>query len=322
MGTLRAAVIGVGYLGNFHAQKYAALDGVKLAAVVDSDPTRAETIGRQYDAPWFTDYTQILDKVDLASIAVPTEHHYEVTRRCLDAGIHVLVEKPITSTVDEAQDLIDRARARGLVFQVGHLERFNPAMLALQGVITNPLFIESHRIAPFRPRGTDVNVVLDLMIHDIDNILQMVPSEIADIRAVGAPVLTDHVDIANARIEFANGCVANVTASRVSRDFIRKIRIFQPDSYVSIDYRDHKILICRKAGFQNGATEPNLDIEERTFGKADALLCEIQAFINAVRTGTPPVVSGQDGKRALEVALEISRIAHRAKNADALFATK
>lgn len=309
MAKLRAAVIGVGYLGNFHAQKYAGLEGVDLVGVVDADPKRAEEIGRQLGAPWFTDYPQVLGKVDMVSIAVPTEYHHEVAKRCLEAGVHVLVEKPITKTVQEAQDLIECARTRGLVLQVGHLERFNPAMLALQDVLTSPIFIESHRMAPFRARGTDVNVVLDLMIHDIDNILQMVPSEITDIRAMGAPVLTDEVDIANARIEFANGCAANVTASRVSREFIRKIRVFQADSYISIDYREHKILICRKTNGADSAEAANIAVEERTFGKSDALLCEIQAFVDAVRNGTPPVVSGQDGKRALEVALEISRIA-------------
>lgn len=309
MTRLRAAVIGVGYLGNFHAQKYAGMEGVDLVGVVDDNPKRAEEIGQQLGVPWFTDYSKVLGNVDMVSIAVPTEYHHEVAKRCLEAGVHVLVEKPITKTVQEAQDLIDCAHARGLILQVGHLERFNPAMLALQDVLTSPIFIESHRMAPFRPRGTDVNVVLDLMIHDIDNILQMVPSEITDIRAMGAPVLTDEVDIANARIEFANGCAANVTASRVSREFIRKIRIFQADCYISIDYRDHKILICRKTDGADSAEGANIAVEERTFGKSDALLCEIQAFVDAVRNGTPPVVSGQDGKRALEVALEISRVA-------------
>jgi predicted dehydrogenase len=308
MNKLRAAVIGVGYLGNFHAQKYAALEDVELIGVVDVNPDNASKVAGSLGVAAYTDYREVLDRVNLVSVVVPTEQHHAVTRDCLEAGVHVLVEKPITRTTAEAQELIDCAAARGRVLQVGHLERFNPAILALQGLTLEPMFIESHRMAPFRPRGTDVNVVLDLMIHDIDNILQLVPSELIDIRAVGVPVLSDEVDIANARLEFSNGCAANVTASRVSREFMRKIRLFQHDAYISIDYRAHKVSVQRRVPSAADPDSVDIEIEERAFAESDALLCEIRAFVDAVRNGTPPVVSGQDGKRALEVALEITRL--------------
>jgi predicted dehydrogenase len=211
----------------------------------------------------------------------------------------------VTQTVTEAEALIRLARERSLVFQVGHLERFNPAMLAAQPLLAEPLFLESHRLAPFKPRGTDVDVVLDLMIHDIDIILSMVHSEIADIRSTGFPVLTDEVDIAHARIEFANGCVANVTASRVSQMAMRKIRVFQHDSYLSIDYHTRKVALVRRVGMDAG--QPRLEMEEREFPQADALLEEVRAFLDSVRRGVEPAVSGEDGRRALEVALRINQ---------------
>lgn len=307
MNTLRAAVIGAGYLGRFHAQKYAALGDVDLVAVVDRDPARAREVADALGVPAHTDYRAILDGVDLVSIVVPTECHHRVASDCLRAGVHILLEKPVTQTVAEAQDLVDTAEACKLVFQVGHLERFNPAILALQGVLGDPMFIESHRLTPFRGRGTDVNVVMDLMIHDIDIILNMVPSDISAISAVGVPVLSPEVDIANARLEFANGCVANVTASRVSRDAMRKIRVFQQNTYISIDYNARTISIFRKDAEQTDAQGlPKMNTEEKSFEQADTLLCEIRAFVDAVKEGTPPLVSGRDGKRALEIALRIT----------------
>ncbi|MBE0596314.1 MAG: Gfo/Idh/MocA family oxidoreductase [Desulfuromonadales bacterium] len=305
---LRAAVIGVGYLGRFHAQKYAALEEVELVGVADASAERATEVAAEIGTAAFTDYRPLLELVDLVSIVVPTQLHYPIARDCLAAGLHVLVEKPITQTVAEADELIGLAAERRLVFQVGHLERFNPAVLALQGVIRNPRFVESHRLAPFKPRGTDVNVVLDLMIHDIDIILNIVGSPVASVHSVGVPVLSDEVDIANARLQFENGCVANVTASRASREAMRKIRIFQDDAYISIDYQQRKIAILRKGG--DGYPIPGLPqvtMEEKSFAQGDALLEEIRAFVAAVRHGTPPVVSGEDGKRALELALEINR---------------
>ena len=308
MTKLRAGVIGVGYLGRFHAQKFAALQDVDLVGVADSNPERAEEVAREVGARAYTDFLPMLDHVDLVSIVVPTQHHYAVARECLRRGRHILLEKPITQTVEEAEDLIALAGEKGLVFQVGHLERFNPAVLALRDVLKNPHFIESHRLAPFRPRGTDVNVVLDLMIHDIDIILSMVPSRIKQVNSVGVPVFSEEVDIANARLQFDNGCVANVTASRASREAMRKIRIFQPDAYISIDYQVRKISIFRKAG---GGIPipglPNVTMEEMAFEQSDALMAEIGSFVDAVRAGTAPLVSGEDGKRALELAMQISR---------------
>lgn len=303
---LRAAVIGAGYLGNFHAQKYATLPGVRLEAVVDSSPPRAQEVAARTGSRAVTDFREVLRDIDVASIVVPTESHYTVAKACLEAGVHILVEKPVTRTVDEAQELVRLARLRGCVFQVGHLERFNPAILAVRDQITRPLFIESERLAVFKPRGTDVNVVLDLMIHDIDLILSLVRSEITDVRSSGFRVLTDAVDIANARIEFADGCIANVSSSRVSQQSVRKLRIFQPDQYLSIDCEKFHVRSVRKLGDGVGPDGmPRILPGEQQFEKADPLLAEITAFVSAVRDGGEPAVSGEDGRRALEVALKI-----------------
>jgi predicted dehydrogenase len=308
MSRLRAGVIGVGYLGRFHAQKYAALENVDLVGVADVSRERAEEVATEVGTTAFTDYRELLAHVELVSIVVPTQYHFPVAKECLKAGCHILLEKPVTQTVAEAEELIRMAAERHLVFQVGHLERFNPAILALRGVLKNPLFIESHRLAPFKSRGTDVNVVLDLMIHDIDIILNMVHSTVKVVNSVGVPVLSNEVDIANARLQFENGCVANVTASRASRESMRKIRIFQSDAYISIDYQERKIAIFRKGGegFPIPGL-PNVTMEEKSFEQGDALLAEIRAFIDAVGTGTAPPVTGEDGKRALELALQINK---------------
>lgn len=304
---LRAAVIGVGYLGRFHAQKYRNNPDVDLIGIVDTNAGRADEVAAEVGARSFTDYRDILSLVDLVSIVVPTRYHFAVAKDCFSAGCHVLLEKPVTQTVAEAEDLIQLADSKGLVFQVGHLERFNPAVLALKGVLKNPQFIESHRLAPFKPRGTDVNVVLDLMIHDIDILLSLVMHPIKTINSVGVPVLSDEVDIANARLQFENGCVANVTASRASREAMRKMRIFQQDAYISIDFQSRKIAIYRKKNGLNLIPGlPGVTIEERTFDQGDSLQDEINAFVASVRDGSPPVVSGADGKRALEVAMQIT----------------
>lgn len=304
MKPLRAVVIGVGYLGKFHAEKYAALPGVELVAVADPDIARAEEVSARLGCRAVPDFSSLFGAVDIASIVVPTERHYSVARACLEAGIHILVEKPVTRTLEEADDLIRLAAARQRVFQVGHVERFNPAVLALQQVLEKPLFVESYRLASFKPRGTDVDVVLDLMIHDIDIILNLVRSDITDVRPIGFPVLTDEVDIGHARIEFASGCVANVTASRVSDKAMRKVRVFQQDAYLSIDLHDPKFVCWRRLRNDDGSAR--LASEEQTFPQADLLLEEVRAFVEAARSGTPPLVSGVDGKRALEVALRIS----------------
>ena len=316
MTGLRAAVIGVGYLGRFHAQKYRDHANVALMGVADVSPERATEVAAEVGCPAFTDYRELFGQVDLVSIAVPTQYHHAVAKDCLAHGIHVLLEKPITQTIAEADELIQLANERSLVLQAGHLERFNPAVKALKGVLKNPLFIESHRLAPFKPRGTDVNVVLDLMIHDIDILLSLVDHPITTVNSVGVPVLSGEVDIANARLQFANGCVANVTASRASRETLRKIRIFQQDAYIAIDYQNRSIAIYRR---QPGANLvpglPDIAVEERTFPQGDALRDEIDAFAAAVRDGTPPVVSGEDGKRALEVAMQITnRLWHEVRD--------
>ena len=304
---LKAAVIGVGYLGRFHAQKFQLNPAVDLIGVVDTDARRAAEVAAEVGAQAFTEYREVLPQLDLVSIVVPTQHHYSVARDCFEAGCHVLLEKPVTQTVAEANELIEIANNKGLVFQVGHLERFNPAVMALKDVLKNPQFIESHRLAPFKPRGTDVNVVLDLMIHDIDILLSMVPHPMKTINSVGVPVLSEEVDIANARLQFENGCVANVTASRASRETMRKMRIFQQDAYISIDFQSREISIYRKKkGLNLIPGLPNVGVEKRSFGQGDPLKDEIDAFIAAVRDGTQPLVSGADGKRALEVAIQIS----------------
>lgn len=301
---LRAAVIGVGYLGRFHAQKWAGVDGVELAGVVDSDAERARLVAAEVGTVAHDDYRPLLGQVDLVSVVVPTEHHYRVVRDCLEAGVHVLVEKPITQRVDEADQLIELARARGLTLQVGHLERFNPAWLVLRPHVTSPRFIEAHRLAPFKPRGTDVSVVLDLMIHDLDLILSVVASPVAEVRASGTPVLTEGIDIGNARIEFENGCVANLTASRVSVGTLRKMRLFLKNRYLAIDFGERRVQAARRGG------EPGQPIvlDEITVPAGDALMNEIEAFARAVRQGEPTPVSGEDGRRALALALEIGEL--------------
>lgn len=307
MNNLRAAVIGVGYLGRFHAQKYAALEGVKLLGVADADPERAAAVAAEVGAPAVADYRALLGQVDLVSVAVPTERHYEVVQECLESGAHVLVEKPITPTVAEADALIALASSRNRVLQVGHLERFNPGWLALRARIHTPLFIEAHRLAPFKPRGTDVSVVLDLMIHDLDLILSVVDSPVREVRASGVPVLTDGIDIGNARIEFDNGCVANLTASRVSAGTLRKMRIFQKDEYLSIDFGERRLSAARRSEGQ----DPPISSEHVEVPPGDALMNEVRAFVEAVRNKAPAPVSGEDGRRALALALEPGRLMNR-----------
>ena len=307
MKKLRTAVVGVGYLGQFHAEKYAQLPNAELVAVVDTDRQRADDLAAKLGSRGVTDYRQILDEVDAVSIVVPTQYHFEVARAFLERGVHVLLEKPITTTLAEADELIRIARERHAIFQVGHLERFNPVVMALDGILTRPGFIESVRIAPFKPRGTDVNVVLDLMIHDIDIIQNIVGSPVKQINSIGAPVFTDEEDIANARIQFVNGCVANVTASRISLKSERRMRIFQPDSYVSVDFQNKKLAVFRKGDGEMFPGVPNVQMEEKCFEQGDALKSEIESFLDAVVSGKPPVVTGEDGRRALETALLINK---------------
>lgn len=304
---VRTAVIGVGYLGKFHAEKYAMLPDVDLVAVVDIDRQRADEIAAKMGVAGLTDYHDILGKVDAVSIVVPTLHHFGVARDFLRSGVHILLEKPITTTLNEADELIRIAREQGVVLQIGHLERFNPVIMALDSVITEPGFIESTRIAPFKPRGTDVNVVLDLMIHDIDIIQNIVRSPIKQINSIGAPVFTSEEDIANARIQFENGCVANVTASRIGLKSERRMRIFQPDAYIVLDFQNKKVAAFRKGEGEMFPGVPNVVMDEKVLEQVDALQEEISSFLESVRMGKAPVVTGEDGRRALETALLINK---------------
>jgi len=305
MQLTKCAVVGVGYLGRFHARKYAAIDSVELVAVVDIDEDAARRSAEECDCRALTDYRDLIGEVDAVSIAVPTARHFDIARDFLDAGVHVLLEKPIASTLDEARALTRLAHERDVVFQIGHLERFNAAFLELGGSQLNPLFIESHRVAPFKPRGTDVNVVLDLMIHDIDLILGMVDSPVSSLAASGTSVLSDELDIVNARLEFDNGCVANVTSSRVSVKTERRMRIFERDAYISIDFQNCGLAVHRIGDREMFPGVPEILREESSFEHNDALKLEIEAFVSSVREGGPAVVTGEDGLRALETAMRI-----------------
>ena len=308
---LRTAVIGVGYLGRFHAQKYAQLDDAELVAVVDADPAAAQRVATELGVEASSDYAAVLGRVDAISIAVPTPLHHAIGCEALRRGVHVLMEKPIATTVAEARELIDLAAKCHCVLQVGHLERFNPAIVAAVNRLGKPRFVESHRLAPFKLRGSDVSVVLDLMIHDIDLIQELVGEPIASIEAVGAPIFSKEIDIVNARIRFEGGCVANTTASRISLKQERKIRIFQDDAYLSIDMQQKILTVIRKKDDAPVESPAQVAIEEQSYDQGDALLAEIQAFVAAIRNGTPPMVSGEDGLRALETAMKITELVMR-----------
>jgi predicted dehydrogenase len=308
MSKLKCAVIGVGYLGRFHAQKYAALSDCELVAVVDTNAEQAKAVADQHRTKALTDHRELLGQVDAVSIVVPTSLHHAVARDFLEAGTHVLVEKPITVTVEEADELIRIARKNDLRLMVGHLERFNAAILGMDLTHAKPLFIESHRLAPFNPRANDVSVVLDLMIHDIDIILDIVDSEVERIDAKGVTVLTNDTDIANARLTFENGCVANVTASRVSLKVERKMRLFMPNAYVSVDFQNRVLAKHRKGEREMFPGVPEILSEESVFENGDALMEEIKHFMNCIREGKEPLVSGVAGRRALATATAIAKL--------------
>lgn len=303
---MRVAVIGVGHLGSYHAGKYSDIGLVDLVGVVDIDFERAKEIANKYRTKAYRDYKNILGKVDAVSIAVPTEAHHEVAENVLNSGIHVLIEKPITYELERADALIELARKNNLVLQVGLVERFNPAIVKMQDLLDCPYLMESHRMNLFTTRGTDVDVVLDLMIHDLDIILHSVKSEVKELHAVGMSVITNKTDIANARLIFENGTVANLTASRVSNEMLRKIRVFQPGSYISANCGKKKITIVKldKADL-SPEHFPQLTSNETRFPDSDALADEISSFVNSVRNGNRPIVSGEDGRRALKYALDI-----------------
>lgn len=305
MKPLRMGVVGVGHLGRFHAEKYASMEGVELVGVADIAHDRAKAVAERFKTRAYTDYRGLMGAVDAASVVVPTDCHFSISRDFLNAGVDLLIEKPFTKTLEEADELIRLADSKDRIVQVGHLERFNPAILAVRKIIDHPLFIESDRLSGFSERGTEVSVVLDLMIHDIDIILSLVKSEVKQIHAVGAPVVTPSIDIANARLIFENGCVANITASRISMKSMRKIRFFQEDTYVSVDYANHDVTVIRKDGKGTELPVPGMSMERSTFDKADALRAELESFVESVKTRQRPVASGRDGRKALQVATDI-----------------
>jgi predicted dehydrogenase len=306
MRKIRAAVIGVGYLGRFHAQKYAALPECELVAVVDANGEAAARVATELRTAPLLDYRALLGQVEAVSIVTPTPSHCQIALDFLRAGAHVLVEKPIAETIAQAEQLVEAGRVHARVLQVGHLERFNPTILAAEPLLSAARFIECHRLAPFKERGTDVNVVLDLMIHDIDLVQMIVARPLESFDAVGTPVFSGEIDIANARLRFDNGCVANVTASRVSLKTERKLRVFRDDAYLSIDLQQKILTVIRKRAGPIAAGQLPVQIEEQSFEQGDALLSEVQAFLDAIRGDRPVLVSGEDGLRALRTAIEIT----------------
>ncbi len=306
MSNVRVGVIGVGYLGKFHAEKYARMDNVQLVGVVDIDDDLAGQIALDLNTSRYADYRDLFGHVDAVSIVVPTEDHFSIAAECLNHDLDVLIEKPMTATLEQADELIRIADAKKRIMQVGHLERFNPAVIALKDIVHQPMFIEAHRLGIFTDRSTDVSVVLDLMIHDIDIIMNVVQSDIKSIHAAGAPVICEHADIANVRLEFASGCVANVTASRISIKNQRKIRLFQKDAYISVDFTSREITLIRRDDSIPGGLIPGMDIQQLSFSEADVLEDELASFVQSVSTRQTPVVPGIAGRKALEVALNIT----------------
>jgi predicted dehydrogenase len=298
MHKIKVGVIGVGHLGSSHAKVYSRLEDVELTGVCDCNIERAIEIGKKYHANSYSDYENLFDKIDAASIVVPTSLHYNIAKDFLNHNIHVLIEKPITKTLSEADELIEIAKDKKLILQVGHIERFNSAVLAIEPYLKKPKFIECQRLGPFYKRVKDVGVVLDLMIHDIDIVLGLIEQDVVNIEAVGLSTISDYEDVANVRLNFADGTIADITASRVTKDIVRKIRIFQEDSYISLDYANEEVAIFTKT--QNRILKKKVKIK-----KEEPLKKELESFIECVRTGKRPVVSGIEGRRALQVALEI-----------------
>ncbi|MCX6138191.1 MAG: Gfo/Idh/MocA family oxidoreductase [Ignavibacteriales bacterium] len=318
---LHVGVIGVGHLGSLHAKMYAQIPAVRFMGVYDQNRSTCESVAASYGVTPFDTIDELLKNVDAVSIAAVTSAHHEVATEALSAGVHVLIEKPITTTVAEADELIALANRKSVLIQVGHIERFNPAILSLEAYQIKPLFIESHRLAQFNPRGTDVAVVLDLMIHDIDIILSLVQSDVSDIAANGVAVVSDSVDIANARLQFENGCVANVTASRISQNKMRKMRMFQHNAYISIDFSQGKSEVFRLVDENDQTATPtvmlgkigegkkrrNIIYEQPEMKEVNALKYELESFVSSVLRNVTPIVSGIDGRRALDVAGKIMR---------------
>ncbi len=306
---LKVAVVGVGHLGQHHARIYSQMKEVELVCVVDIDPGRAKSVARQYNTKYKNNYRTIDGTLDAVNIAVPTKDHFEVAQYFLNRGIHVLLEKPIARTLEEAKQLAELAEETGAILQIGHIERFNPAVEALTKRIRSPRYIESHRLSPFDVRGTDVDVVLDLMIHDLDIILSLVSAPLCRVQAVGVPIISEHVDIANVRLEFKDTCVANMNASRVSFNRMRKIRIFQQDTYFSLDCAKQELVSIRlqkETPYEINELPFKIIREKVKIIKQEPLKRELEAFIHCVKHGKPPLVSAQDGILALKVALDIN----------------
>lgn len=306
---LRVGVVGVGHLGQHHARVYAELKECDLIGVADIDTERGQEIAKRHSTKFYKDYHEFFGKIDALSIAVPTEHHSHIGLDCLQQGIHLLIEKPMTSTLEEADHLIETAAANQVILQIGHTERFNAAVVKLAQIVDKPAFIESNRLSPFPERSTDIDVVLDIMIHDIDIILSVVKSPVKKLEAVGIPVITSKIDIANTRLEFEAGCIANVTASRVSLKRERKLRIFQPEKYISMDYQAQTLHVVelkhseRRHDFPN--SRPTIVPYQVDIVKQEPLKAELQSFVQCVQTRGIPVVSGIDGRNALKVAFNI-----------------
>jgi predicted dehydrogenase len=301
---VRIAVVGVGYLGRHHARILASLPGAELVAAVDTNAARAHEVAAASGTRPLTDFRDLLGRVDAVTLAVPTELHREIALPFLAAGVHVLVEKPMARSLAEADEMIQAAAKAGVILAVGQTERFNPAVAAARPILSNPRFIEVHRLGTFPERSLDIDVVFDLMIHDVDIVLSLVKSEVEAIEAVGVPVLTGRVDIANARLKFSNGCIANLTASRISRDRVRKIRFFQPMAYVSIDYAAQKLEVFRLV--KGNGPVPAIEGGEVPVENEEPLKRELADFVAAIGARRPPMVTGEDGRRALALAQRIA----------------
>jgi len=316
MNKLKVGVIGTGHLGKLHTKMFKSIENCELVGIYDSNPEQVKVVSTEFNVQGMSSVEELLKKVDAVSIAATTTAHHEVAKKCFENGVHVFIEKPITATIREAEELVEISERKNLNLQVGHIERFNPALVSMEKYIDEPKFIQTDRLAQFNPRGTDVAVVLDLMIHDIDIILSLVKSDVIDVQANGVAVVSDHLDIANARLQFANGAVANVTASRISQKKLRKMRIFQKDSYVALDfitgvaeaYRllppdspvDPNLISFGEIGV--GDKRKKLVYEQPEQKELNALQYELQLFVDSVLSKTKPVVSGVDGLRALKVA--------------------
>jgi predicted dehydrogenase len=304
MDRIKVAVIGVGYLGRQHVRVYSGLESVELVGVVDTNPSIGQAVAEEYHTRCFPHYEDILGRVSAVSVAVPTIEHSRIGCALLSQGIDLLVEKPIAASIPHAEELIQTAVRHQRILQVGHLERFNPAVIEVRKMLTNPLFFEVHRLGVFTSRSLDIDVVFDLMIHDLDIVLSFVDSKVKTVRAVGLPILSSKVDIANARIEFENGCVANLTASRVSTEKVRKLRFFQPSEYVSIDYSRQDVVVVR-VGSADGGKTPVVLPRKIEPPRQEPLKKEIESFLHAVQTRSQPVVTGEESKRALELAQQV-----------------